>query len=199
MKTWILSLIALAVFGLFLFWLFKPTNEAPVLPSQVLSGQTSQKPGTSDTETPSINSEVKAVDYNLKTYDGQDVSLALVNQDRPVVIQIWATWCHVCEREFPENNIIAQKYQDQIAYHAVSIGGRDQSPEAIKKYVEKRNLDPNAIKFLVDTRGEVSSYYGFNSTPQHLFVKKGGTISYFKGGYMSPQEMETQIQILLEI
>lgn len=195
MKSWIYRVVGVVLFSLFLFWLFRPTGNNPLL-AQVLSEQNSQSLTAQDV---SPEDEVKAVNYNLKTYDGQDVSLALVNQDRPVVIQIWATWCHICEREFPENNIIAQKYQDQIAYHAVSIGGRDQSPEAIRKYVEKKNLDPKAIKFLVDTRGDVSSYYGFNSTPQHLFVKKGGTISYFKGGYMTPAEMNTQIQRLLEI
>lgn len=194
MKTWVLSIFGLGIFGLFLFWLFKPTGDAP-LPAQVLPKQNSS---ALTTQEPEQANEVKAVDYDLSTFDGQQVSLASINQDKPVVIQVWATWCHICEKEFPENNVIAQKYQNYIAFHAVNIGGRDQTPEAIKKYVERKNLDSDAIKFLVDTRGDVSSQYGFNSTPQHIFVEKGGVISYYKAGYMTPVEIEGQIQNLIE-
>ena len=189
MKTWILTIFGIIIVVLFLFWLFKPANN-PKLPSQAFSVQ--ESPSGSN-ESPLQRQEVKAVDYTLSTYSGEQVSFASVIAEKPIVIQIWATWCHVCEREFPENNVIAKKYQDQIAYHAISIGGRDQSPEAIKKYVEKRNLDPNAIKFLVDINGDVSSQYAFNSTPQHLFINKKGIINYYQAGYMTPQELEQQI------
>ncbi len=192
MKTRTLSLFGLAISGLFLFWLFKPSQDGP-LTSQVLSENQSAPLQPQE----QAKGAVKVVDYKLQTFDGQQVSLAFVNQDKPVVIQIWATWCHICEREFPQNNTIAQRYQGRIAYHAVNIGGKDQSPEAIKRYIERNNLDPEAIKFLVDMKGEVSAKYGFYSTPQHLFVKKGGEIIYYKAGYMTPAELESQIQRLI--
>lgn len=192
MKIWILSFFGLGIFSLFLFWLFKPSSDAP-LTSQVLSE--SRKSQDAPLEQ---SQKVKVIDYTLPTYDGESINLAQVNSEKPVVIQIWATWCHICDREFPENNLLAQKYKDKIEYHAVSIGGSDQTPQAIEKYVQRKNLDPKTIKFLVDIKGEVSGKYGFYSTPQHLFVEKGGDITFYKGGYMAPTELETQIQKLIQ-
>lgn len=196
MKPLAVAVIGILAFGAFLYWLFKP-SEKTNLASQVASAQSrSQEQGKGHTS--SESEKVYAVDYTLEAFDGQRVTLSEVNKDKPVVIQIWATWCEVCAREFPDNNKIAQKYKDQIEYHAVNIGGSDQTPKSIESYVKRMKLDPDAIKFLVDMKATVSGYYGFNSTPQHLFIVRGGAIKYYKPGYMSPNEMESQIQALLQ-
>lgn len=192
MKGIVIGTIGMIVFGAFLFWLFQPSDNVS-LASQIASSQHSESQGADNGE-----GKVRALDYDLKTFDGQDVSFSAVNSEKPVVIQVWATWCEICEIEFPENNVIAQKYQDQVAFHAVSIGGSDQSADAIKKYVNRKNLDPEAIKFLVDTKATVSSQYGFYSTPQHIFVAKGGEIQFYQPGYMRPDEMEQRLQSLIE-
>lgn len=195
MKSWLLVVVAIGFFGALVYLAFRPSGKPSGLTNQLATSQQSVQGTNSSTAT---SEDVKAVDYELATFDGKTIKFAQVNSQKPVVIQIWATWCEVCEREFPDNNKIAQKYKDQIEYHAVNIGGADQSPQAIEKYVKRKNLDVEAIKFLVDTKAEVSSKYGFNATPQHLFIAKGGAIKYYKPGYMSPLEMENQIQALLQ-
>lgn len=194
MKGWLVTVVVIGFFGALIYLAFRPSSKPASLTSQLAANQQTVQGTNSSTAT---TSDVKAVDYELVTFDGKTIKFSEVNSQKPVVIQIWATWCEVCAREFPEINKIAQKYKDQIEYHAVNIGGSDQSAQAIEKYVKRKNLDPDAIKFLVDIKGTVSGQYGFNSTPQHLFVEKGGTIKFYKPGYMSASEMENQIQALL--
>lgn len=192
MKGLFAAVLAIGFFGALVYLAFRPSGKPASLTSQIATHQQ-----VSGTRTDNSESAVQAVGYTLRTFDGKEITFSQVNSQKPVVIQVWATWCEVCEREFPENNKIAQKYKDQIEYHAVNIGGTDQSPQAIEKYVKRKNLDPDAIKFLVDIKGDVSGQYGFRSTPQHLFIEKGGAIKFYKLGYMSPAEMENQIQALL--
>lgn len=191
MKGWYIAVIAIGFFGALVYLAFRPSEKPANLSGQIVQSQQIRESSEQNSQ------EVKAVDYTLETFDGKTIKFSEVNSQKPVVIQIWATWCEICDREFPDNNKIAQKYREQIEYHAVNIGGADQSPQAIEKYVKRKNLDPEAIKFLTDVKGNVSGQYGFNSTPQHLFIEKGGTIKFFKPGYMSPGEMENQIQALL--
>lgn len=193
MKGAIITIAAVGVFGGLVLWALQPSEKSAILSSQIASQQ--QVKGT---QTNSNEPSIQAVDYRLNTFDGKEIKFSQVNSKKPAVIQIWATWCEVCAREFPDNNKIAQKYKDQIEYHAVNIGGSDQTPKSIESYVKRMKLDHDAIKFLVDIKATVSGYYGFNSTPQHLFIEKGGMIKYFKPGYMSPSEMENQIQALLQ-
>lgn len=191
-------MVAILAFGVFLYWLFKPAPRPATLANKIAaSSQNSQYQSASEEEGKVPEEKLVAFDYTLETFDGKKVTLSEINRDKPVVIQIWATWCEVCAREFPDNNKIAQKYKDKIEYHAVNIGGSDQTPKAIENYVKRMNLDPEAIKFLVDMRATVSQAYGFYATPQHLFIAKGGQIIFFKPGYMRADEMEAQIEALL--
>ncbi|PJE58011.1 MAG: hypothetical protein COU81_03045 [Candidatus Portnoybacteria bacterium CG10_big_fil_rev_8_21_14_0_10_36_7] len=192
MKGWIVAISGVVIFAGLIYLAFRPASKPATLGNQIAQSQQIQ--GTSNQN----SQEVKAIDYTLETFNGKQINFSAVNSQKPVVIQIWATWCEVCEREFPENNKIAQKYKDQIEYHAVNIGGSDQTPKAIGSYVKRKNLDSDAIKFLVDMKAEVSSKYGFRATPQHLFVAKDGVIKYYKPGYMSPLEMEEQFQALIQ-
>lgn len=194
MKGWFIAVVAIGFFGTLVYLAFRPSSKPASLTSQLATNQQTVQGTNSSAAT---TSDVKAVDYELVTFDGKTIKFSEVNSQKPVVIQIWATWCEVCAREFPDNNKIAQKYKSQIEYHAVNIGGSDQTPKSIESYVKRMKLDHDAIKFLVDMKATVSGYYGFNSTPQHLFIEKGGMIKYFKPGYMSPSEMENQIQALL--
>lgn len=125
MKGWFIAVAAVGFFGALVYLAFRPSGNPASLTSQIAAQQQ-----VSGTRTDNSESAVQAVGYTLRTFDGKEITFSQVNSQKPVVIQVWATWCEVCEREFPENNKIAQKYKEQIEYHAVNIGGTDQSPSS---------------------------------------------------------------------
>lgn len=49
----------------------------------------------------------------------------------------------------------------------------------------------------MDDSGSVGRAYGVTGTPVHLFIKKGGEVSLFQIGYMTPQKMKEEIEKIL--
>ena len=50
------------------------------------------------------------VDFTLPDVQGQLVRLADL-RGRPVLINIWATWCYPCREEMPSMNALYKDYQ----------------------------------------------------------------------------------------
>lgn len=64
----------------------------------------------------------EAPNFVLNSYDGNIVNLKELYTEKPVIIQFWATWCHICEQEFPENNKYTQENKDKFHFVAVNWG-----------------------------------------------------------------------------
>lgn len=138
----------------------------------------------------------KPPDFTLPKYDGSgDVNLVASYSQKPTVIQFWATWCEFCRREFRVTNAIVATQKDQINYIAVNFS--KESKEAVSSYIKELELDPTILTFVMDETGAVGRAYGVTGTPVHLFIKKGGEVSLFQVGYMSPQKMKDEIAKIL--
>lgn len=137
------------------------------------------------------------VDFTLPKYDETgNVTLSQLYNDRPTVIQFWATWCEICRAEFPENNRIAQKYKGKINYIAVDWAQSDRT--AVVDYIDELKLDPTAITFVMDGDGKVGASYGLRGTPMHVFIKKGGNNLATIIGKLSPQGFEFLVKELIK-
>lgn len=139
----------------------------------------------------------KLPDFTLPKYDGTgDVNLATYYNDKPTIIQFWATWCEICRHEFPVNKaIIADKYKDKVSYIAVDWAQRDRN--AVKDYIKELELDPSIITFVMDADGRVGALFGVRGTPVHLFIKKGGEVSFAQTGGLRPQTFEEELKKIL--
>ncbi|WP_307807850.1 TlpA family protein disulfide reductase [Nocardioides xinjiangensis] len=68
--------------------------------------------------------------------DGEEVDLAEL-RGRPVVVNVWASWCPPCIVEQPDLNAAAAELGDEVAFVGLNI--RDASTDDAKAYV--RDLD----------------------------------------------------------
>ena len=86
--------------------------------------------------------EVKAVDRGTpveltgKDLDGNPVDLADL-RGKPVVVNVWASWCPPCRVEQPELNEAAAELGDRVVFLGLNI--RDASEDNARAYV--RNFD----------------------------------------------------------
>lgn len=134
-----------------------------------------------------------APDFTLTTYDGEVVKLSDLYKEKPVILQFWATWCDICDREFPENNTYAQQNRDKFYFVAVNWG---ESTGQVENYIRRKNLDPSAIKFLMNENSDVVRAFGVRGTPTHLIVDKSGKISFYNVGYTDIGQFESAINSL---
>ena len=132
----------------------------------------------------------EAPSFILSSYDGNVVSLKELYKEKPVIIQFWATWCHICEQEFPENNKYAQENRDKFHFVAVNWG---QTVLEVESYIGRKNLDPTAIKFLMNESSDVVRAYLVRGTPTHLVIDKKGKIVFYNVGYTTTSEFEKVI------
>jgi thiol-disulfide isomerase/thioredoxin len=74
----------------------------------------------------------------LRDLDGQEVDLARF-AGRPIVIEVWATWCGPCRTLRRTLTEIAPQLTEHAALLAVSVD--QQGPEAVKRYLGRERGD----------------------------------------------------------
>ena len=147
----------------------------------------------SDQSSRQINIGDKAPDFTLTTYDGKVVQLKNLYAEKPVISQFWATWCSICEEEFPENNTFAKKNKDRFYFVAVNWA---ESTSQVEAYIKRMGLDPTAIIFLMNENSDVIHAYGVRGTPTHAVVDTKGNIKFYNIGYTTTKQFSSIIDSL---
>ena len=55
----------------------------------------------------------------------------LIREEKPVLVDFWAPWCSYCRRIGPAYDVIAQKFEEQLAVVKVNI---DEVPPLAQQY-----------------------------------------------------------------
>ncbi|MFA5569493.1 MAG: TlpA disulfide reductase family protein [Trueperaceae bacterium] len=99
---------------------------------------------------------------------GDTVNLAHV-VGRPVVVNLWATWCPPCRRELPMLAAAARS-NPGVGFYFVDQG---ETRETVQSYLdERKDLDLNGV--LLDDAGELSNRFGAVGLPVTLFFDANG-------------------------
>lgn len=143
-----------------------------------------------------------APDFTTTIYSGGAGEFTLSNQKgRPVVINIWATWCPPCLAEFPDLERAWNQYKDQ---GLVLFGINAQlSPSGIKdtEHAAKLFLQQQEITFMTgpDVDGRISRSYQVNALPSTYFITPDGKILAKWRGRIDPKELNRRIEELLAL
>ncbi len=89
---------------------------------------------------------------------------------RPVVVNLWATWCPPCRREMPVL-ASAQQRETDIEFIFVNQG---ESIEAVQGYLEEEQLQLRNV--LLDTHMQLSQHLGVRGMPTTLFFDAQGNL-----------------------
>ncbi len=112
---------------------------------------------------------------SLITLDGERINLHELN-DRPVVLNLWATWCPPCRREMPVFEA-AQQRESDIAFVFVNQG---EDAQRIADYLYDDDLHLENVlldaqshsSLMLDTRALPSTYY-FNAAGEMVEMHTG--------------------------
>ncbi|MCK5313994.1 MAG: TlpA family protein disulfide reductase [Anaerolineales bacterium] len=136
-----------------------------------------------------------APDFSLETIHGETVTLSEL-QGRPVIINLWASWCPPCRAEMPALQNVYEDYQDQgLVVLAVNATDQDNLDEAIE-FAQEHWL---TFPVLLDVTGMVSRMYKLQSLPTTFFVDDTGVIQEIViGGPMAEALLRVRVEQLLE-
>ena len=132
---------------------------------------------------------VKVKDLKGKLVNIQNLS----NDDNPIVISFWATWCKPCKKEL---NTIAEVYEDWqeetgVKLVAVSIDD-SRSASKVKPYVNASGWE---YEVFIDSNRDLARALGVSTVPHTFLLNGEGKIVWEHKGYIDGDEEELYEQI----
>jgi len=117
----------------------------------------------------------KAPEFTVKDLSGTNVSLSSFI-GKPILLNIWATWCPCCRRERAYLESLHREYKDRgLVILAVSI---DTSVKRVKRYLKRI---PASYTVLIDEdgiNGIVARSYRVYGLPTSFLINRDGIIRY---------------------
>lgn len=114
--------------------------------------------------------------FTLPNLDGVDVSLE-EHYGSVIILDFWASWCHVCIRTFPEIHALQQAYaEDDVILLAVSL---DKTAEEAREYLVQNELPTdNVLWGSLDEARAVRDLYGISSVVHTFVIDRTGYIRF---------------------
>jgi thiol-disulfide isomerase/thioredoxin len=89
--------------------------------------------------------QVRAEKFIVQTLAGKKIELnKLIGEGKPVVLDIWATWCGPCRQEIPHLVELAEKHrQDGLIVVGLTVENPAESRQAVKDFVKQYGMTYN--------------------------------------------------------
>lgn len=125
---------------------------------------------------------------NYIALDGRTVAPASLT-GKPIVVNLWATWCPPCRREMPMMADVARSRSD-ASFIFVNQG---EAADAVRRYLTKEGIVlENHI--LLDSLGQFSRHYTTPGLPATLFIGGDGTLRSVHMGEISREALIAGIE-----
>jgi len=173
-KIWMIlaALFVVAMIGAVYLYGSLSENYAPNNMADAVIPNNQNQPASQDTEKPDDAAQpetIPAPDVKFTDADGNEVKLSDYF-GKPIVFNLWASWCGPCKMEMPHFAKAMEEYGDDVHFILVNI---DDDLETVKKF-----LDDNDYPFeaYLDKDYEVSYNYSTGSIPVTYFIDKDGNV-----------------------
>lgn len=132
-------------------------------------------------------------DFTVPLTDGTTATLSeLLKENDLVVLNVFASWCVPCAREFPEMEEVYQANKDRMVIVSVT-GDPDDTMEMIAEYKDSHNLS-----FPMGLAGDALDSLKVSSFPTTVLIDRNGTVGLIKvGAFVSKEEFEEKVNHFL--
>jgi thiol-disulfide isomerase/thioredoxin len=142
--------------------------------------------------TPRAGDERADLSQTFPDMHGQDVRLADY-AGKPLVINLWATWCAPCRLEMPQLVDLAARYQDRgLTILGISV---DDTPEDIRAFAKEFGVNYPLLVGLGKEDALASLGY-FGGVPMSIFIRADGVVVHRLTGIATTEAWERRIESL---
>jgi thiol-disulfide isomerase/thioredoxin len=127
---------------------------------------------------------------SVTTLDGAPVDLTQLAAGKPMVINLWATWCPPCRREMPLL-ASAQERETEIAFVFANQG---EDRETVKRYAASAQIE--LANVLLDPAAGIGREIGSMALPITLFYDRSGRLVDSRIGGLSEELLADKIDRL---
>lgn len=114
-----------------------------------------------------------------------------LNKGRPVVVNVWASWCEACVREAPRLEAAWERYQGRLMM--IGIDFQDRLPDG-EAFVERFG---HRFPSVSDPRGRIGIDWGVFGVPETYFLRPDGTLLHKHYGEISTAVLDKYVGELL--
>ena len=130
-----------------------------------------------------------------------DLEKIIKEAKRPMIINMWATWCVPCIEELPYFQLEAKKHSDSLDLLLVSLDFKESYPKVIEKFAAKRMITA-PIRWLDETNAD---YFcprvdpGWSGAiPATLFINNRTGYRNFVEEQLSHETLKQEIMAMLK-
>jgi cytochrome c biogenesis protein CcmG/thiol:disulfide interchange protein DsbE len=157
----------------------------------VLSGAVACTSGGSPSPAPS-GSLLPTSPTTLPVFDLASFQKLLTQlHGKPVLVNVWASWCGPCTKEAPELAGLARDYRGRVQFVGVDI--QDQSSSA-RAFVQKYGWTYPSV---ADPTGAVRDGLGFIGQPVTVIYDRTGTQVFLQAGALTASKVRAALDQLV--
>ncbi|WP_394779664.1 prolipoprotein diacylglyceryl transferase family protein [Undibacterium sp.] len=105
--------------------------------------------------------------FSLNTLEGKPTTLAELANGKPVIVNLWASWCPPCRHEMPAMAEVQRQRKDVVFIFV----NQDTDTAAAKKFITDTHLDISNV--VLDPAGQIPRAVGSSALPTTLFYDEG--------------------------
>jgi thiol-disulfide isomerase/thioredoxin len=120
----------------------------------------------------------------LTLLDGTSVPLSGA-RERPLLVQMEASWCGVCRMEDASIRALAEDHDVLV------VASQSGDAAAMRRFAEEHDLDH--LRIAVDQDGRLAEQLGISAFPTTIFVDREGRVSDAEVGYTSELGMRARL------
>lgn len=125
----------------------------------------------------------------LRTLDQEPVGLTQF-KGKPIVLNLWASWCPPCRREMP---VLQHAQKTNTDVHFV-FANQAESAELVKDYLDTEGLELDNV--LLDLQTQVAHLVQSRGLPTTLFIDAQGNIQTYRIGELSNASLSSHLKDL---
>lgn len=118
--------------------------------------------------------------FTIANLTGKQVSLADY-KGKPLLINIWATWCAPCVAELPELQHLHESRKDTLTLVEINY---KEPHDTVAAFIKDNNY---TMDVLLDEKGDVGQEYQMFGLPTSYFVDSAGVIQHIYMGDMTKE------------
>lgn len=145
------------------------------------------------------NSDTQSLMPNIpvKMLDGRDSYFwEIVPRGKPVVINLFASWCPPCKQEMPDFVEAREEYKDKVTFIFFdSFDGTRETETTLNKFVDEYFNDKDTL--IVLDPGYLSYIFNTNSIPVTILLNEKGEVEKGFTGSISKKVLTNAIEELL--
>ncbi|MCR5322663.1 MAG: redoxin family protein [Lachnospiraceae bacterium] len=164
---------------------------AYVLKSGKKSVQTKSKVIKIKTQAPEVTDPIDFTADDFYVYDENGKTYKLSDYaGKPIIVNIWATWCGPCVRELPHFEKFYKEYGDKVKFLMVNC----EYPEDVDNV--KLFIEENGFTFPVyyDFDYSADTAYGTGYIPVTVAINKKGKVIYHDSGSLNEESLKLLIE-----